>query len=93
MPVMASLRVAMSRSRFGLDGVDLLRHPAAGRRLDHAALGLDLLEQRPGLLGELPRVPFDVPGTAGRIDDVVQVAFLGQDELRVAGVARGSARC
>ncbi len=75
-----------------LADVDLLGDPAAARGGQHAALRLDLLEQLPGLLGELPRIPLDVPGPAGGIDDVVQMAFLGKDELGVPRIAPAQLR-
>ena len=47
-PVTATLRAAMSFSRAASVGLICSAHPAAGDRLDHAALRLDLLEHRPG---------------------------------------------
>ena len=53
MPVIGSFARRDVAARASSPTVDLLRDPAAGRGWQHAALGLDLLEQRPGLLGEL----------------------------------------
>ena len=47
---------------------------------------------RPGLGGEVVRQPFDIVGAAPRIDDPRGAAFLLQEQLRVAGDARGEIR-
>ena len=70
-----------------LGRLDLLAHPAAGEGPDHAALRLNLLEQRPGALGDFVAIPLDVPGAAGRINHLCQMAFLREDVLRIARVA------
>ena len=76
--------VLLARS-FG--GLDLLRHPAVYDRFDHAALSLDLPEDLPGASGDFVGIPLDVPGPAGGIDHLWQMAFLGEDELCVARIA------
>ena len=39
------------------------------------------------LLASSSRIPLDVPGAAGRIDHLRQMAFLGEDVLRIARIA------
>ena len=58
---------------------------AAGDRRGHAAQALDLLDQRPGLVGQLVGQRLDIIRAAERIGDVGDAALLGDDELGVAG--------
>ena len=58
---------------------------ALGDRGGHAAQRLDLLDQRPGLLGQLVGQALDIIRAAERIGDVGDAALLGDDELGVAG--------
>ena len=58
-------------------------------RLRHAAELLDLLDMAPGLGGEIAGQPLDIIGAAPGIDDAVGAALLLQEQLRVAGDARG----
>ena len=57
---------------------------ALGDRLGHAAMLLDLLDQRPGALLQLAGQRLDIPASAERIGDRGHPAFLGQDQLGVA---------
>ena len=66
---------------------DLLGEAAVLQHGEDAAGPLDLLELRPGHLGELIGAALDVPGTAGRIDHLRQVRLLGEDHVGVAGHA------
>ncbi len=50
---------------------------------------LDLLEERPGRLGEVGGAALDVPGAAGGIEHPPQPRLLQQQRLRVAGDAPG----
>ena len=62
---------------------------AAGDRVGHSAKPLDLLDQRPGLVGQLGGQRLDIIRAAERIGDVGDAALLGDDELGVAGDAGG----
>ena len=76
----ACRRVAASSiSRFGRPVCD---------RLGHAAQRLDLLDQRPGLFGQLGGQALDVVGAGQRIDDLGDAGLVLQDQLGVAGDAR-----
>ena len=68
---------------------DPLLRPALAQRGEHPAAALDLLDQRPGLRGQLLGQALDVPAAAGRIDDPAELALLEQDELGVARDAPG----
>jgi hypothetical protein len=56
----------------------------AGDGLGHAAHLLDLLDQLPGLLGQIGGQLLDVVGARQRIDDLGHAGLLLQDQLRVA---------
>ena len=58
-------------------------------RLRHAAELLDLLDVAPGLGGEIARQPLDIIRAAPGIDDAGGAALLLQEQLGVAGDARG----
>ncbi len=83
---LASIHLRRPRSRRFLDAV--LRQPL-GDRFGHPAMRLDLLDQRPGFVFEFARQFLDVPAAAERVGHRRHAAFLGQDQLRVAGDARG----
>ncbi len=61
-------------------------------RLGHPAAPLDFLDQRPRTLFQLASQFLDVPASAERVGDGRHAAFLGEDQLRVAGNARGEIR-
>ena len=61
-------------------GLDRLRHPAGG---------LDLLDVRPGLAGQLVGEPLDVGAAAPRVDGARGARLLLQQQLGVAGDAGG----
>ncbi len=79
--------VDLGRARRG-GFLDAVLGQAFGDRLGHAAMRLDLLDQRPGFFLQLAGQRLDVPAAAERIGDRGDAAFLGQDQLRVAGDAR-----
>ena len=67
-------------------GHGLLDRPGL-QRFGRAARPLDLLEQRPGAHAELIGERFDGAGPRRRIGDALEVRFLDQNGLRVAGDA------
>ena len=80
---------ASSRSR--LAATCACGQPCAQRR-QHPAAALDLLDQRPGLRGQLLGQPLDEPAAAGRVEHAAQLRLLEQDELGVARDAPGEWR-
>ena len=58
---------------------------AGGDGLGHAAQLLDLLDEGPGLVGQVVGQLLDVVAAAERVDDVRHAGLLGQDQLGVAG--------
>ena len=76
--------IDLGRARRG-GFLDPVLGQAFGDRLGHPAMRLDLLDQRPGLVLQLAGQRLDIPAAAERIGDRGNAAFLGQDQLRVAG--------
>ena len=74
---------------FGGGGVHLLLDAAGFESLDDAAFLFDALEEFPYLPGGFIRQVFQVPGTAGGVNDLVQIAFAQQNQRAVAGNAAG----
>ena len=70
---------------FGGGLLDAPLGKAVGDRLGHSARSLDLVDQRLGLFLELAGQGLDIPASAERIGDRGDPAFLGEDELSVAG--------
>ncbi len=68
-------------------GFDLHLGPAGFDGLGHAAHRLDFLDDAPGLVGHVLGQLFHHVGTGPRIDDVGDVGFFLDDQLRVAGDA------
>jgi HK97 family phage prohead protease len=68
---------------------NLVLGPAGGDGFRHAAHLFHLLNQRPGLVGELLREVFNIVRARQRIDHISDTRFMLQDELRVAGNAGG----
>ncbi len=81
-------RVDLRRARRGgfLDAV--LGQPF-GDRLGHPAMRLDFLDQRPGFLLQFAGQFLDIPAAAERVGDRGHPAFFRENQLRVAGDARG----
>lgn len=71
----------------GGGGVHLLLDAAGFEGLDDAAFLFDALEEFPYLPGGFIRQVFQVPGTAGGVNDLVQIAFAQQNQRAVAGNA------
>ena len=69
------------------DLCDLRLNVSRPQSLNQAALRFDLLEQAPGRLGQLVGQFFDVPGAAGRVDQVDELDFFLQNQLEIAGDA------
>ncbi len=61
---------------------------AFGDRRGHSADAFHLLDQRPGLVGQLAGQRLDIIAAAERVGDIGDAAFLGEDELGVAGDPR-----
>ena len=80
-------RVDLRRARRG-GFLDAMLGQPFGDRLGHAAVRLDFLDQLPRALFQLAGQFLDVPASAERIGDGGNAAFLGEDQLRVAGDAR-----
>ena len=60
--------------------------------LGHAAQSLNLLDQRPGVVGEASGQALHVVAAGERVDDPVDAGFLDQDKLGVAGHPGGGVR-
>ena len=88
-PVIGSRRLASFALRLSQVAASRSRDQpgAQGGRL--AAGPLDLLEQRPGRVGEFVGEPLHVPGAARRVDHPGQVRLLEQDRGGVAGDTAG----
>ena len=69
------------------DLCDLRLDGSRPQGLYQAALRFNLLEQIPGRLGQLVGQFFDVPGAAGRVDQVDELDFFLQNQLEIAGDA------
>ena len=85
-PVIATLRAAMSFSRAASVGLicSATQPPTTALIMPPcASICWNIAQAR---LGDFVGIPLDVPGAAGRIDHLCQMAFLGEDELRVARV-------
>ena len=90
-PVIGSRRCARSAAAPAQVAGEPLGDQTGAQRGGLAARPLDLLEQRPGRVGEFVGEPLDVPGAARRVDDPGQVRLLQQDRRGVAGDAPGEA--
>ena len=77
----------MALARASADLGDHFLHVSAGQARQHAAARFEVLENLPGLFGDVVGQLFDVPRAAGRIGDAAEVAFFLADDLNVAGNA------
>ena len=62
---------------------------SGGDGFGHAAERLHLLDQRPGLVGQILRQALDIEGAGQRVHDIGDAGLVLQYQLRVAGDAGG----
>ena len=92
--IVGELRDAGDRFLAGRKTFETSRPRRIDRRLhrtglegdDHATIGLDLLEGRPGGFAEAVRERLDETGAGGRVDETVDTGLLDQQVMDIAGV-------
>jgi hypothetical protein len=83
-PTITSLPAVDARLLLGRAGLDLQLGPAAVHGLGHAAHGLDLFDDGPGLVGHLLRQRLHHVAAGPGVDHVGDVRLFLDDQLRVA---------